>query len=184
MAVIIRGGASPPALGPGGVITISDCLSPALAHSPEIRPGRPSEGGSSQPWLNLPNPYESPSTERHRLSLLGLELANRPKQFREEHPLGPTSRNTSAPWQSCIFIQLISFSSSKSGDSLKRRKIQIPKFFFFFYVYIIVFRSVRKGGNARGVGGKQATVCFLLHTQEPSSTIPCSASCCSSSSSG
>ena len=52
MAVIIRGRASPPALGPGGVITISDCLSPALAHSPEIRPGRPSEEGSSRPWLN------------------------------------------------------------------------------------------------------------------------------------
>ena len=60
MAVIIRGGASPPALGPGGVITISDCLSPALAHSPEIRPGRPSEGGSSQPWLNLPHTHLLP----------------------------------------------------------------------------------------------------------------------------
>ena len=67
---------------------------------------------------------------------------------------------------------------------LKKKKDPNTKGFFFFSVYILVFRSVRKGGNARRVGGKQATVCFLLHTQEPSSTIPCSASCCSSSSSG
>ena len=40
---IIRGGASPPALGPGGMITISDCPGPAFAHSPAIQPARPWE---------------------------------------------------------------------------------------------------------------------------------------------
>lgn len=78
----------------------------------------------TSPFTYIPLPGKSMlrmgTLTRHRpqrstsLSLLWLELADRPKQSPQEHPEGPKFRSTATPWRSFLFIQFIPFPSSKT----------------------------------------------------------------------
>ena len=102
---------------------------------------------------------ETTLTRRHpqrdtSLSLLGLELANRPKQYSQEHPLGPTSRNTGAPWQSCVFIvNFLPFLQIRR--LLKKKKDPDTKvFFFFFCISPPCVQKCQEGWECKGSRGK------------------------------
>ena len=130
-------------------------------------------------------PLQTPLTERHRSVSAGAGTGRQTQAVPPGASLRPNIQKYRRSLAVLYFYTVNFLPFLQIRRLLKKKKDPNTKvFFFLFSVYILVFRSVRKGGNARGVGGKQATKCCLLHTQEPSSTTPCSASCCSSSSSG